>query len=386
MIEETRRPRPNYPTPPRWLWRTSTSPFGLSFIVLMVSLSLSLVFVSLLSLAVAASPIAVLGSLVVGALGSRPAIIATLRETAPIFLCGLAFLLPFKARFFNIAGQGSLEVGALTTVALALWLAGWPPIVVVPLGLLAGAVAGMVLILAPLAMKIRRSASEVTTTIMINFATIQLVFAMVTGPMKDPRAWYGTTLPVSAAYRLPTLPNLPEVHLGVLFAIVTAPVMYWILRRTVFGFHLAAVGTNPSAARAAGIPVTKVLGLTVCLGGIFAGLAGGMQALGVMGRVAEGWSKPWGFMGILAGLLGGNPLGVLPAAFLLAVLESGARHMQAMTGVPAAMVHLMQALPVLLFLGITAAPLVRRLAERTAQQPEPVAAPGESQVPVAPRP
>jgi simple sugar transport system permease protein len=358
----------------------------LSFIVLVISLGLSLLVLALLTLAAGASPIAVLGSLAVGALGSQPAIMATLRETAPIALCGLAFLLPFKARFFNIAGQGALEVGALTTVALALWLAGWPPIVVVPLGLLAGAAAGMALILVPLALKTRRGASEVTTTIMINFAAIQLVFAMVTGPMKDPRAWYGTTLTVSAAYRLPTLPNLPEIHLGVPFAIITALLIYWILRRTVFGFHLAAAGANPSAARAAGIPVARVLVLTVCLGGVLAGLAGSMQVLGVMGRVAEGWSKPWGFMGILAGLLGGNPLGIIPAAFLLAVLESGARHMQAMTGVPAAMVHVMQALPVLLFLGIKATPLVRRFAEQPLRQPEPLGAPEESRAPVTPRP
>lgn len=358
----------------------------LSLIVLVISLGLSLVVLALLTLAAGASPIAVLTSLAVGALGSQPAIITTLRETAPIVLCGLAFLIPFKARFFNIAGQGALEVGALTTVALVLWLAAWPPIVVVPLGLLAGAAAGMALILVPLALKTRRGASEITTTIMINFAAIQLVFAMVTGPMRDPGAWYGTTLPISAAYRLPTLPNLPEIHLGVPFAIITALLMYWILRRTVFGFHLAAVGANPSAGRAAGIPVARVLVLTVCLGGLLAGLAGAMQVLGVMGRVAEGWSKPWGFMGILAGLLGGSPLGILPAAFLLAVLESGARHMQAMTGVPAAMVHVMQALPVLFFLGIKATPLVRRLAEQTLRQPEPLGAPEESRAPVTPRP
>jgi ABC-type uncharacterized transport system permease subunit len=104
-----------------------------------------------------------------------------------------------------------------------------------------------------------------------------------------------------------------------------------------------------------------------------------------MGRVAEGWSKPWGFMGILAGLLGGDPLGVLPAAFLVAGLETGARHMQAMTSVPAAMVYVMQALPVLLFLGIRAIPLVRRLAEQTVPAPEAVAAPRERRAPVAPR-
>jgi ABC-type uncharacterized transport system permease subunit len=376
MIEETQRARPNDPSRLRRRWRAGTSSVGLSFIVLMVSLVLSLAVVSLLSLAMGASPMAVLEFLVVGALGSRPAMMATLTETAPIFLCGLAFLLPFRVRFFNIAGQGSLEVGALTAVAVALGLSGWPPIVVVPLGLLAGAAAGTALVMLPLTLKIRRGASEVTTTIMINFATVQLVFAMVTGPMKDPGAWYGTTLPVSPAYRL--------VHLGMILAIVTAPLMYWIGNRTVFGFYLSAVGANPAAAGAAGIPVTKILVVTVCIAGVFAGLAGGVQALGVMGRVAEGWSKPWGFMGILAAWLGGNPLGVLPAAFLLAALETGARHMQAMTGVPAAIVHVMQALPVLLFLGVKAVPLVRRLADQTVA-PAPVPAPEERRVPVASR-
>lgn len=356
----------------RALDRVITSLPGLSLGTGLVCLLLSLAVMSLLSQAVGVNPAAAIGSLAVGALGSQHAIISTLRETAPLILCGLAFLLPFKTGFFNVGGQGHLEIGALAAVAIALWVKG-PAALVLPLALGAAASAGVLLILLPLVLKLGRGTSEVTTTIMSNFAAIQFSLAMVTGPMKAPGAWFGTTLPIPARYRLPLWFG---IHIGIWLVIIVALVTQWVLKRTVFGFHLSAAGANPSAATAAGIPVNRVLGTAVCVAGALAGLAGGIQALAVIGRVAEGWSKPWGFLGILAALLGGSPLGVVPAAFLLAILETGARHMQAMTGVPAALVFVMQALPVLFFLTIRATPLVRRLSERAVMVAEHGASPG----------
>jgi ABC-type uncharacterized transport system permease subunit len=84
--------------------------------------------------------------------------------------------------------------------------------------------------------------------------------------------------------------------------------------------------------------------------------------MGIVYRVAEGWAKGWGFIGITVGLLGGlDILGALGAAFFLAVLETGSRHMQAMTGVPPALIHVLQGLPVVLLLAVRGAKIFPRL-------------------------
>jgi general nucleoside transport system permease protein len=206
---------------------------------------------------------------------------------------------------------------------------------------------------------------------------MELALAMVTGPMKDPTAFFGTTHAVPDAARLPLSPAASGVHLGVWLAIAAAGIVHWAQRRTLFGFRLAALGGNRAATRAAGIPVDRVLAATVLVSAALAGLAGGIQVLGVVYRVAEGWSQPWGFVGILAALLGGSPLGVLGASFVLAALENGGRHMQAMTGVPSAMVYMLQALPVILYLALRATPLARRLAGGATSAPRRGPGPGD---------
>jgi general nucleoside transport system permease protein len=343
------------------LRRMLAGPWWLGAVIALVCLTASLLILGLLALVVGGHPLQVLAALAEGSLGGSQAIGSTLKETVPIALCGLAFLIPFRAGFFNIGGQGQLEVGALAATALATWLTG-PPAVVMSLALAAGGAFGAAAVLPAVALKLGRGASEVTTTIMINFAVIELVLAMVTGPMKDPAAFFGTTLPIAEAFRLPALAAWGGTHLGVPLTLVASFAFWWMLRRTVFGFHLAALGGNRAAARAAGISVDRVLAVAVLASAALAGLAGGIQAIGVVYRVAEGWSKPWGFVGILGALLGGSPLGVLGASFLLAALETGGRHMQAMTGVPSALVYVLQGLPVLLFLALKATPLARRLA------------------------
>jgi general nucleoside transport system permease protein len=351
------------------LGRQRVRAWALTATVAVICLAASLVTLWLLAVLVGASTMTVLHALVEGSLTSRHALAATLRETAPIALCGLAFLLPFRAGFFNIGGQGQLEAGALAAVAVAT-LPGGPATATWALVLAAGA--GAVVAAPALVLKTQRAASEVTTTIMINFAVIELALAMVTGPMKDPTAFFGTTHAIPDAARLPVTPASLGVHLGVWLAVAAAGIVHWAQRRTLFGFRLAALGgkraegsENRAAARAAGIPVDRVLAATVLVSAALAGLAGGIQVLGVVYRVAEGWSRPWGFVGILAALLGGSPLGAVGASFLLAALETGGRHMQAMTGVPSAMVYVLQALPVILYLGLRATPIARRLAEGT---------------------
>lgn len=324
---------------------------------LALGLVASLAVLAVLAAVVGASPAEVFGALAEGALGSRQALASTVREAVPIALGALAFLVPLRAGFFNIGGQGQLELGALAGLLVTIHL-GASPGIAVPAAMAAAALAGAAAVAPALALKVSRGASEVTTTIMLNFAIVEFVLAMVTGPLKDPGAFFSTTRPVPEALRLPG----GDLHLGVWLALAVALTLFWTLRRTAFGFELEALGGNRAAAAASGIRVDRVLVIAVLLAAAVAGLAGGIQALGVVHRVAEGWSKPWGFVGILAALLGGNALGVIPAALLLGMLETGGRHMQAMTGVPAALIYLLQSLPVILYLALRASPLARRLA------------------------
>jgi len=64
------------------------------------------------------------------------------------------------------------------------------------------------------------------------------------------------------------LPNL--LWLFLLVVVATA----FVLRRTVFGRYIYAVGSNPESARLAGVPVTKVLVSVYAIAGLLAAFAG----------------------------------------------------------------------------------------------------------------
>jgi len=327
--------------------------WGSSATLAVLSMIVSLLALCLCSYFAGASPLQVMVALFEGALRGRYALTTTLSEWVAMTLCGLAVLIPYRAGFFNVGGQGQLEVGAVAAAAVALSLNAPRPLVIM-LALAAAVAAGLLAVSVPLILRLRRGASEVTTTIMMNFACIQFMYAMVTGPLKDARSWYGTTPPVPQAYQLPSFPPGSGIPAGMWVAALIALAAAWLMNSTVFGLYLRAVGSNRPAAVAAGIPVNRVLTGAVLMGAALAGLAGGLQLLGYTFRVAEGWSKSWGLVGIPIALLGGNPLGVLVVGFLFAILETGARSMQALTGAPAALIYLFQGLPVIIYLGLRA--------------------------------
>lgn len=325
--------------------------------IFLLSLLVAMLVVSGLIELIGGDVPAALSAMIGGVVGSRQAVIETVIEAAPTALCGLAFLIPFKAGFFNIGAQGHLQLGALAAVFVTTTVT-LPAPLMIPLALIVSALAGVLLIAPALVLKARRGANEVTTTVMLNFVAIEFVLAMVTGPMQQPDSFFAESDLIPAEYRLPALMG---IHVGVFLVVAIIVAAGWILKRTVFGFRLDALGGNPSAAEALGMRTSLTLGRAVLAAGAIGGIAGGIQALGVVFQVAEHWAKPWGFLGILAALMGRTPVGVIFAALLLAGLEIGGRNMQAMTGVPAALVFLLQSVPVLILLAVRSTHLFKMI-------------------------
>jgi general nucleoside transport system permease protein len=129
----------------------------------------------------------------------------------------------------------------------------------------------------------------------------------------------------------------------VLVAFLTAPLVWFIVARTVLGFSIRVTGENPEAARYAGINIDRVLVATAFLSGGLAGLAGVCQVGGVHYQVMSEISPGYGYSGIVIAMLARlNPLGVVPAAIFLSAVMTGADAMSRATGVPAFLSNVIQ--------------------------------------------
>ena len=280
------------------------------------------------------------GLLLRGGFGSVFALSETFTRGIPLMLTGLAAAVAFRARLFNIGAEGQLYVGALAAVAVGGLHGGTgfdlPPPLLFMLMLLAAALAGALLLLGPALLKARLGVDEVVTTLLLNFIVLLLVSLMLDGPMKDPTAMgWPQSVALMGELELSKLVEQTRVHSGLLIAAALAVAVWVLMKYTVLGFDIRAVGANARAAAFAGVPVTRTVVLVAMLSGALAGLAGAIEVAGRTSYLTLDMSPGYGYSGIVIAMLAGlHPLGVVAASVFVAGVLVGADSMSRAIGVP----------------------------------------------------
>ncbi|WP_049970855.1 ABC transporter permease [Haladaptatus cibarius] len=281
---------------------------------------------------------------------------STLRETTMLLFTGLAVAVAFRAGMFNIGTQGQLVLGALGSVIAVLWTASYVPtgivggIILIPLGLLAGAVVGGIYGAIPGAMKAYADANEVITTIMLNFIATGLAFVLVSEYFQKPGSGNVQTrsIPEYATLSPALFPRGSSFSLLVIVgALILAIGIYLLLHRTAFGYDLRTSGIQPKAAEYGGVDSKKTMVSSMALSGVIGGIGGAIYVLMILGRWQTGVPS-FGFDGITVTILAGNnPLGVPLAALLFGMLKSGSLTIDFALGVPKQLVGVLRGLIIL---------------------------------------
>jgi simple sugar transport system permease protein len=305
---------------------------------------------SALPLAAAGAPIWKAFALMLdGAAGSLFALTETLTRATPLIFTGLAAAIAFRARIYNIGGEGQLYMGALAAVAVGSGAVAAPPPVLVTAVLLAAALAGGLMMLGPALLKVRLGIDEVVTTLLLNFVVLLFVQMMLEGPMKDPMGGgWPQSEPVVDAAMLPPIVERMRLHAGFLIALAAGVMAQVIISRTVLGLRIKAVGDNPAAARFAGIGLTATTIAVALLSGGLAGLAGASEVAGLKGYLTADLSRGFGYAGIVVAMLAGlQPLACVPAAIFIAGVFVGADTMSRTLGISNYIADLIVALALL---------------------------------------
>ncbi len=319
------------------LERRAHVPVTLAIAAPLAAVVAALALSGLLIAVAGASPFEAYARMLTGAFGSRLSITETLTRTTPLILTGLAAAVAFRARLWNIGGEGQFYLGALTLAALGSGGAlGLPPLLALPLLMLAAAAAGALLLLGPVLARLRFGVDEVVTTLLLNFIVLLFVSMMIEGPLRDPMAFgWPQSTPVPPDLMLAKLVPRTRLHIGLLVAIAAALLVWLIQARTVFGLSSRAAGLNPAAAAFAGVSLPRTLIAVACLSGGLAGLAGAIEVTGLKGYVTTDLSPGYGYSGIVVAMLAGlHPVGVVAAALFVAVVFVGADAMSRALQVP----------------------------------------------------
>lgn len=288
---------------------------------------LSLLAGGLLILAVGQNPLPTYANLFKAGFNCNPgpgrcALVTAFQFATPLILSGLSATVALRGGFFSIGQAGQMLFGA----AAASWLAGFlslPPGIHPTVALLGAALLGGLWGLVPALLKHYIGVNEIIATLLLN-----PIAGVLVGLVRLPR------VDVSARL-LPLIPST-KFSAGIFIALIISLSVYLFLWRTQYGLEMRSNANAPRFALYGGMPVHKPVLLAMVLSGALAGLAGGVEVLGVHYHFVSTFSAVNEFDGLIIAFAGHlHPAGVLFFAFLMGGLRTGSIvGLQIQSGIP----------------------------------------------------
>lgn len=291
-------------------------------------------------------------------------------KAAPLIIIGVGLSIAYRANVWNIGAEGQYIMGGLAATWVALSTHGMTGFWILPLMMVAGVVGGAAYAAIPAFFRTRLGVNEILTSLMLTYASVQLIYYLVRAPWKDPMGMgFPQTRRFAADALLPNIIPQTIVHAGVPIAIIVALLAWFIMSRSVFGYQMKVVGAAPHAARYGGFSENRTIWLALLVSGALAGFAGALEVSGPFQRMVPGFPTNYGFTAIIVAFLGRlNPLGVIFAGFIMAVTFVGGDLAQTTIGLPSAASGIFQSM--MLFFLLAGDILVRYRIKRVVPQGE----------------
>lgn len=265
-------------------------------------------------------------------------------KASPLLLIGIGLAIGFRANVWNIGAEGQLTMGAIFGGGVALYFYGSQSALILPAMIVAGAVGGMLWAAIPAILKTRFNTNEILVSLMLTYVAGLLLSLLVHGPWRDPQG-YG--FPQSLLFEEPALmPLLVEgtrLHAGILLSLAAVVVGWVLMQRSFIGYQMRVAGLAPNAAHYAGFNHKRMIWIGLLCGGLTAGIAGVCEVSGPIGQLLPSVSPGYGFAAIIVAFVGRlNPVGILLASLLMALLYLGGESGQMQLDLPAAVTGIFQ--------------------------------------------
>jgi simple sugar transport system permease protein len=341
---------------------TASRRVGLSLLPVVLAVA----FASVLLLLAGAAPLQAFQHLIEGAFGAPEKISDTLMAWVPLVLCASGLLITFAAGLWNIGIEGQIVFGAIAATWVAREVKA-PAEVLVPLTMIGGIAGGVLWGILVGVLRTFGKVNEIFGGLGLNFVALGLTIYLIIGPWK--RAGIASTSGTDTFPRetwLPTLEGLRLAPLAIVLAIAAVFVVYVLLRGTLFGLRLKAVGKNMRSAFLLGIPTHRYMLIAFTMCGGFAGLAGAIQATGFHHKLVPAVSGGYGYLGILVALLAGfRAAWIAPIALFFAMITVGSTQLQLRLNLDSSLGGVLQGMLVLFVL------LARGWQEKRRMKPAP---------------
>ena len=268
----------------------------------------------------------------------------------PIMFTGLATCVMFSAKQFNMGAEGGIMLGAFVSGMVAIYVPA-PAGVLPVLAVFIGAASVGIMMLIPAILKVKLGVSEMVCSLMLNYVVMYFIKYALNTHLADKSRGQIMSYPFQAHAAIPQLvDNGSKLSwgfvVGIVFVVLTALFMY----RTRWGYSIRMIGINRDFAKYSGMKVGAVIVLSQVLGGMLAGMGGGIEMLGRYTTYSWSALPGYGWTGITVAILAGNNPALVPlAAFFMSYLDKGCNLMSTYSGVPAQLIDIIQAVIFLFF-------------------------------------
>lgn len=326
---------------------------GLAAILLALSVAMIFIFIS------SEEPLTALKYLLLGPVVSFKAtgnvfnttsFLTILAAMIPTIFSGLAVCVMFSANQFNLAGEGAIMLGGFVGALLGIYLklnTGLHQVVCV----LAGALAGGLIMLIPAVLKVKLGASEMVTSLMMNYVVMFVILHFLNFVFADRSKGATQTFPFLETAKIPEIvANGTKLTWGFVVALIFVVIIALFMYRTKWGYAIRMIGINQSFAQYSGMQVGAVIVLSQVIGGMLSGMGGSIEVLGRFSTFLWRELPGYGWLGITIAILAkNNPIFVPFAAFFIAYLNKGCDLMATYSDVPSEMIDIIQAAIFLFF-------------------------------------
>lgn len=266
-----------------------------------------------------------------------------------ITLVALAAAIPFKAGMWNIGGDGQLAIGGFLSALAGVYITGLPPVLHVGLAILAGMAGGALWAAIPAAIRLRYQANEIVTTIMMNYLAALTTSYLVNYPFRAPGSANAETMPILDSAYLSQLVPLSNLSTGLYVAIVAIMLVWFLDRKTSWGYEWRVLGANDEFARYGGVKDNRMRFLSMLIGGALAGLAGAILVLGSYHKFILNLGGGVGFTGVLIAIIAANSvILIMVVSALFAMVSNGTIGLEAILGVATEFSSILQSVIILL--------------------------------------
>ena len=338
------------------LFKNKTGLFNVATTALAIGISLTIAFIIIFI--VSDDPMKAINALLLGPATSVRNFGSVIEMMITISFTGLAVCVMFQAAQFNMGAEGAFFLGAVAAAAVSTKLS-LPPYLSIPLSLLAGAVVGGLLCYIPAILKAKLNASEMVSSLMLNYVSLFAGLFVLNFFLRDPNFGMLASEKIDEANKLVQFIPKTRIHTGIFIIAILIVAVYLLLYRTKTGYKIRCVGDNFKFANYSGIKVGGAIIAAQVIGGMIAGLGGSVEILGIYDRFQWTSLPGYGWDGIIIAILARNKPQYVPlAAFFLSYLRIGSSIMARVTDVPNELIVVIQAIMIML---VTATALLGRL-------------------------